>query len=1005
MGNQVIINEGDQNQLFISTNTSNITGNVCTNEVVVNQPLSNTIEVVSRGPQGVQGTLLPSNTGSFIISGSLTITGSFNVTGSTNFVGPVIANVTGSLLGTASFADYATSASYSISSSQAFSSSYAASGSYSSFASSASYAQSGSYASFASSASYAQSGSYASRATSASYALTASYAENIIVSGSIREVDYIDFDTVAPVTQPVAARLSWNNTDGTLDLGLKGGNVTLQVGQENVIRVVNKTGADLLEADFRVVRVRSVAEGGAQGQRLAVVLAQADNDTDSATTLGVVTENIPVNQEGFITIFGNVKNIDTTGAKSWAGSETWVDGDMLYLSPTHPGYLTNVKPIAPQHLVIIGYVEYAQQNNGKLFIKIDNGWEMGELHDVRDNTTSTSYGDLLVKSGSVWTNLRSLTGSYSITGSLTISGSSTFTNIGPAIFSGSISQNSNNTASLFFVTASVVKATSFTGSFSGSINDAVTASFANNIASGLNITASNIYVGGAITASSITAVSASFGYVQSVTGSAVIVGQEYIILNTQAPAARFAGLKIFDSGSNATASVVWDSQRNHLVYQNEAGASYSGGGFMSGPRNTGSLGDESYPTLNRIVRGQGGDHIYDSNITDNNTVVSFGIPVNVTGSVVANSFTGSLSAPGATTQIAYNNGGTLAADSGLVYSGSRVGIGIVNPTARLDINSTTSVSSSGQDTLRVGGSIAFATAGSGPKLTFYRQDNNVNLASIRGYTFGSLQTGLAFETGYDALTTRMVIDNTGSVGIGTTIPLASLHISGASSDNLLRLQSPASSNILFVSGSGNIGIGNASPTVALDVTGEIAIRGGENADDARMYFRASDQSNRFTIETDFDGNTNNDLLAFRAFITDNILVLRGNGSVGVNVANPSASLHVSGNILVGVQAAPALITSQTVTANTGVTTIYSLPTSSYEGAFFDYVVRSGSNARAGQVVGLRSGSSVNYTETTTTDFGSTAGFVFGMSISGSSMILSSSAASSGWTVKTIGRSI
>jgi len=215
-----------------------------------------------------------------------------------------------------------------------------------------------------------------------------------------------------------ASRLVWNDTDGTLDLGLKGGNVTLQIGQENVIRVVNKSGGNLLESDFQVVRVRSVAEGGAQGQRLAVVLAQADNDADSATTLGVVTENILNNQEGFITIFGTVRGIDTTGAKSYGGLETWVDGDMLYLSPFYPGYLTNVKPIAPQHLVIVGYVEYAHAINGKIFVKIDNGWELGELHDVLDTTTTSSYGDLLVKSGSVWTNSKQLTGSYGLTGSL-----------------------------------------------------------------------------------------------------------------------------------------------------------------------------------------------------------------------------------------------------------------------------------------------------------------------------------------------------------------------------------------------------------------------------------------------------------------------------------------------------------------------------------------------------------------------------------------------------------
>ena len=89
---------------------------------------------------------------------------------------------------------------------------------------------------------------------------------------------------------------------------------------------------------------------------------------------------------------------------------------------------------------------------------------------------------------------------------------------------------------------------------------------------------------------------------------------------------------------------------------------------------------------------------------------------------------------------------------------------------------------------------------------------------------------------------------------------------------------------------GSVGIGNTNPSVALDVTGEIAIRGGESADDARMYFRASDNSNRFTIETDLDGTTNNDLLGFRSASTDNILVLKGNGNVGIGTTAPGAKL-------------------------------------------------------------------------------------------------------------------
>ena len=104
------------------------------------------------------------------------------------------------------------------------------------------------------------------------------------------------------------------------------------------------------------------------------------------------------------------------------------------------------------------------------------------------------------------------------------------------------------------------------------------------------------------------------------------------------------------------------------------------------------------------------------------------------------------------------------------------------------------------------------------------------------------------------------------------------------------------SEYMRITDAGNVGIGTTSPTAALDVNGEIAIRGGEGADDARMHFRASDNSNRFTIETDLDGSTSNDLLGFRAAGTDNILVLKGNGNVGIGTDSPGEKLGVLGNI-------------------------------------------------------------------------------------------------------------
>jgi len=190
--------------------------------------------------------------------------------------------------------------------------------------------------------------------------------------------------------------LRWNDSDGTADLDLKGGNVSLQIGQEEVVRVVNKTGGNLLESQYHAVYV-----SGAQGQRLKVDNAIATSDTTSAATIGLVTENISLNQEGFITTNGLVRNINTTGSLQ---GETWNDGDLLFLSGTTAGKITNVKPMAPIHTVIIGYVVYAHASNGKIFVKVDNGYELDELHNVRIVSAANNQGLFYDSVAKLWEN-------------------------------------------------------------------------------------------------------------------------------------------------------------------------------------------------------------------------------------------------------------------------------------------------------------------------------------------------------------------------------------------------------------------------------------------------------------------------------------------------------------------------------------------------------------------------------------------------------------------------
>jgi nitrogen fixation protein len=208
----------------------------------------------------------------------------------------------------------------------------------------------------------------------------------------------VTLDT-SPTGTAAVGTTRWNDTLGSSETTLKGGNVILKNGVDLVARIVNKVtpNTTLTKAAYQAVRV-----SGAQGQRLAVAFAQANNDNNSADTIGLVTETIATNQEGFIITVGQLENINTTGSLQ---GETWADGDVLYLSPTTAGALTNVKPNATVgHIVVIGYVEYAHAVNGKIYVKVMNGWELGELHDVYAPTPSNNDVLTYETSSGLWKN-------------------------------------------------------------------------------------------------------------------------------------------------------------------------------------------------------------------------------------------------------------------------------------------------------------------------------------------------------------------------------------------------------------------------------------------------------------------------------------------------------------------------------------------------------------------------------------------------------------------------
>ncbi len=244
--------------------------------------------------------------------------------------------------------------------------------------------------------------------------------ENTFLKG-----DYLDFLTLAPTPAAAVGRVSWNDKDGTLDLGLKGGLVTLQVGQEQLVRVVNKSSVDLV--DGQVVYL-----SGAAGNRVAVDLAIANGSSALArTVLGLVTEPIAKNQEGFVTISGLVRNLDTSA---------YVDGDVLYLSATTPGAITKVRPAAPLHVVVVGFCVNANPSVGSIIVSVTPGYDLEDLSNIAISTPAA--GNVLIYNATTqtWKNALLTAGSnISITnadGSITIAA----TGLEPAIAAGTTAQ-------------------------------------------------------------------------------------------------------------------------------------------------------------------------------------------------------------------------------------------------------------------------------------------------------------------------------------------------------------------------------------------------------------------------------------------------------------------------------------------------------------------------------------------------------------------------------------
>ena len=189
------------------------------------------------------------------------------------------------------------------------------------------------------------------------------------LSGGIASAQYVDFDLAATVAR-ASGRLTWNNTDGCLEVGVIGSEVTQQLGQEVLMRAYNAEVNPI--ENGQVVYFHSTSE-----QLVSVKEFIGDGTIDPHLVVGVATETIAAGGYGYVCEFGLVRGLNTAAFNP---------GDVLYASPSTAGDIVNTQPTPPNNILHIGFCIESDSTDGIILI---NQHDVPNSNEVRyDNADS-----------------------------------------------------------------------------------------------------------------------------------------------------------------------------------------------------------------------------------------------------------------------------------------------------------------------------------------------------------------------------------------------------------------------------------------------------------------------------------------------------------------------------------------------------------------------------------------------------------------------------------------
>ena len=157
----------------------------------------------------------------------------------------------------------------------------------------------------------------------------------------------------------------------------------------------------IVKAGLSINKGQAVYVSSADGTNMVVSKASNVSEATSSKTMGLLETTLSTNGQGYVITEGLLAGLNTNSAN--VGDPVWlgVDGDLIY-------GLAN-KPYAPAHLVFVGIVTRKNTNNGEIFVKVQNGFELKEIHDIDLISNTPKNNDVLTynSTSGLWENKQS----------------------------------------------------------------------------------------------------------------------------------------------------------------------------------------------------------------------------------------------------------------------------------------------------------------------------------------------------------------------------------------------------------------------------------------------------------------------------------------------------------------------------------------------------------------------------------------------------------------------